>query len=85
MHPDGYVEYDDRDENIRETLNSINATRRKFIEPVYNFMQNVRGFEVKHPPSADGTLFTKEGKDGTEGTETGTGTQTPGVCGRHPL
>ena len=44
MHPDGYIEYDENDEDIRETLDNINATRKKFIAPVYNFMQNLRKF-----------------------------------------
>ena len=45
MHPDGYVEYDEADENIRETLLKLNDTRRKFIGPVYNFMKNIKNFE----------------------------------------
>ena len=45
MHPDGYVEYDETDEKITETLSQINATRRKFIEPVCNFMKNVKKFK----------------------------------------
>ena len=56
MHPDGYVEYDETDENIKETLSKINATKRKFIGPVYNFMQNLKKFEEQTPVSgfADG-------------------------------
>ena len=45
MHPDGYVEYDETDQNIRETLGKINGTRQKFIAPVYRFMRNVKKFE----------------------------------------
>jgi ATP-dependent helicase/nuclease subunit B len=44
MHPDGYIEYDETDKNIRETLGRINETRKKFIVPVYNFMKNIKEF-----------------------------------------
>ena len=45
MHPDGYIEYDENDENIQKTLFELNETRKKFIGPVYNFMTNIKKFE----------------------------------------
>ena len=48
MHPDGYIEYDETDENIKETLGKINETRKKFIVPVYNFMKNLKKFEKEN-------------------------------------
>ncbi|MCL2774885.1 MAG: exodeoxyribonuclease V subunit gamma [Oscillospiraceae bacterium] len=43
MHPDGYVEYDETDENIKEILAGLNAARKKFILPVVHFMRKVSG------------------------------------------
>ncbi|MCL2099812.1 MAG: PD-(D/E)XK nuclease family protein [Oscillospiraceae bacterium] len=37
MHPDGYVEYEEADQNIKNALESLNAVRRKFIAPVNRF------------------------------------------------
>ncbi|MCL2096065.1 MAG: exodeoxyribonuclease V subunit gamma [Oscillospiraceae bacterium] len=45
MHPDGYVEYDENDEKIKQTLKNINSARKKFITPVYNFLKNIKKFE----------------------------------------
>ena len=44
MHPDGYIEYDENDKQIRETLKNLNETRQKFIAPIKNFMQNIKKF-----------------------------------------
>ena len=48
MHPDGYIEYDETDANIKETLDKINETRKKFIAPVFNFMKNIKKFEKEN-------------------------------------
>ena len=42
MHPDGYVEYDESDGDIKETLGKLNGIRNKFIAPVANFMKNLK-------------------------------------------
>ena len=47
MHPDGYVEYDEGDENIKRALESLNKTRSKFIAPVNRFRQSVNNLTEK--------------------------------------
>ena len=44
MHPDGYVEYDENDKNIIESLAKLNETKKKFIAPVVNFMKKLKKF-----------------------------------------
>ena len=41
MHPDGYIEYDEDDGDIKKALESLNKTRRKFIAPVNRFRRKI--------------------------------------------
>jgi len=41
MHPDGYIEYNEEDEDIKQALESLNDTRRKFIAPVNRFRRKI--------------------------------------------
>ncbi|MCL1793708.1 MAG: exodeoxyribonuclease V subunit gamma [Oscillospiraceae bacterium] len=42
MHPDGYVEYDENDGDIKDILAKLNETKKKFIAPVANFMKKLK-------------------------------------------
>ena len=44
MHPDGYVEFDEGDEGIKDTLARLNEIRKKFIAPIDNFRKNIKKF-----------------------------------------
>ena len=41
MHPDGYVEYNEDDEYITSYLARINQIRRKFVNPIENFIDRI--------------------------------------------
>ena len=44
MHPDGYIEYDESDEDIKEALGRLNQIKKKFIAPVANFAKNLKKY-----------------------------------------
>ncbi|MCL2813432.1 MAG: exodeoxyribonuclease V subunit gamma [Oscillospiraceae bacterium] len=52
MHPDGYIEYDENDEDIKEALGHLNQTKKRFIAPVANFMKNLK----KYSESGENTV-----------------------------